>query len=62
MVSDAQILEVLLTEQDLESAVYALIEQANDAGGKDNVTVVLVRVEASKRNVRAKGSRQGWQA
>ena len=43
MVSDARILEVLLTEQDLESAVYALIEQANDAGGKDNVSVILLR-------------------
>ncbi len=29
---------------DLEASVYALIEQANDRGGKDNVTVILVKV------------------
>lgn len=45
MTSDAQILDVLLAEPDLESAVYSLIERANDAGGRDNVTVLLVKVE-----------------
>jgi serine/threonine protein phosphatase PrpC len=45
MLSAARIREILLGEHDLEAAVYGLIEQANDAGGKDNVTVVLVQVE-----------------
>ena len=44
MVSDRQIQQILATQRDLEAAVYGLIELANDAGGKDNVTVVLVKV------------------
>jgi len=44
MVSDRQIELALQEENDLESAVYRLIELANDAGGVDNVTVVLARV------------------
>jgi len=53
MVSDRQIEQTLRGEKDLEAAVYQLIELANDAGGKDNVTVVLVRVREQSR--RAKG-------
>jgi protein phosphatase len=44
MVSDRQIQQTLANQRDLEAAVYGLIELANDAGGKDNVTVILVRV------------------
>jgi protein phosphatase len=44
MVSDDKIEDSLRQESDLEAAVYRLIEQANDAGGRDNVTVLLVRV------------------
>jgi len=44
MVSDHQIQRVLATQRDLEAAVYGLIELANDAGGRDNVTVILVKV------------------
>jgi len=44
MVSDQQIQQVLATHRDLEVAVYGLIELANDAGGRDNVTVILVKV------------------
>jgi protein phosphatase len=44
MVSDAQIQQVLANQRDLEAAVYGLIELANDAGGRDNVTVILVKV------------------
>jgi protein phosphatase len=45
MVPDEDIRDILLQEQDdLEASVYALIEQANDRGGKDNVTVILVKV------------------
>ena len=44
MVKDESIAEALRSETDLEAAVYRLIELANDAGGRDNVTVVLVRV------------------
>jgi protein phosphatase len=44
MVPDEDIRDILLGEADLEAAVYSLIEQANDRGGKDNVTVILVKV------------------
>ncbi|HKO51256.1 MAG TPA: protein phosphatase 2C domain-containing protein [Polyangiaceae bacterium] len=44
MVSDRQIQQTLAGQRDLEAAVYSLIELANDAGGKDNVTVVLIKV------------------
>jgi serine/threonine protein phosphatase PrpC len=44
MVSDAEILEMVEQEADLEGAVRALIALANERGGRDNITVVLVRV------------------
>jgi protein phosphatase len=44
MASDERIKEVLLSEPDPEAAAYGLIELANDRGGKDNVTVILVKV------------------
>jgi serine/threonine protein phosphatase PrpC len=44
MVTDDEIRDVILGEPDLEAAVYGLIEVANDRGGKDNVTVILVKV------------------
>jgi protein phosphatase len=44
MVSDGEIQRILMEETDLEAAVYNLIEAANDNGGKDNVTVILVQV------------------
>lgn len=39
-----QVRDVIAAEPDLETAVYGLIELANDKGGKDNVTVILVKV------------------
>ena len=46
MVKQERIRELLLQEQDEEALVYGLIEEANDAGGRDNVTVVVARVGA----------------
>jgi serine/threonine protein phosphatase PrpC len=46
MLADEQIRDLLLAEEDPEAAVYGLIEQANDAGGRDNVTVLLAKVSA----------------
>jgi protein phosphatase len=45
MVSEQQILTALLTHPRLRDAGEALIRAANDAGGRDNVTVVLIRLE-----------------
>ena len=44
VVSDEDIAAVLLRERDLGRAAAELVGRANDEGGPDNVTVVLVRV------------------
>ncbi len=41
---DEEIAAVLLGERDLTRAAAQLVERANDGGGPDNVSVVLVRV------------------
>jgi protein phosphatase len=46
MVSDDELRDVLLEHEDLEAALYTLIEAANDRGGNDNVTVIIVKVLA----------------
>ena len=44
MITSARMAEVLSTEVSVEQKVATLIEAANRAGGKDNVTVVLLQV------------------
>lgn len=44
MVPAASIQEVLLSEPQLDKAVAELVARANASGGKDNITVILVRV------------------
>ncbi|MDE2369827.1 MAG: Stp1/IreP family PP2C-type Ser/Thr phosphatase [Burkholderiales bacterium] len=43
MLDDAGIAQVLQAHDTLESCARALIDGANDAGGKDNISVILVR-------------------
>jgi len=43
MLDDTRILQVLLAHDSLPACTQALIAAANDAGGKDNISVVLVR-------------------
>ena len=43
MLDDASIGQLLQANDSLASACQALIDAANDAGGKDNISVVLVR-------------------
>jgi protein phosphatase len=45
MVTNDQIAVICATERDLDRAVEKLIDAANDAGGIDNISVVLARVE-----------------
>jgi serine/threonine protein phosphatase PrpC len=45
MIREAQVLPILREHEDLEAAGRALIAAANEAGGRDNITVILVRLE-----------------
>ena len=46
MVEDAQILETLQQTQDnLDGLVDLLVQSANEAGGKDNITVITIKTE-----------------
>ncbi len=44
MVTDAEIAELLRKHQEPEDAVHALIHAANTAGGRDNISAVLVQL------------------
>ncbi len=46
VLSDDQIGEVLRRQTDLDSLCHALIQGANDGGGPDNVTAVVLQVDA----------------
>ncbi|GAB4122092.1 MAG: Stp1/IreP family PP2C-type Ser/Thr phosphatase [Rubrivivax sp.] len=43
MLDDAAIAQLLANVESLEAGCRSLIEAANDAGGKDNISVILVR-------------------
>jgi protein phosphatase len=45
MITDDQLAVTLSTERDLDQCVEKLIDMANEAGGVDNISVVLARVE-----------------
>ena len=45
MLDDAKIAHILSRATSLQSAVRALVDEANRAGGRDNITVVLFRLE-----------------
>ncbi|MET0790379.1 MAG: protein phosphatase 2C domain-containing protein, partial [Polyangiaceae bacterium] len=77
MASEAEIETILASEPDLDLAANRLIEFANEAGGRDNVTVVLVRVQdrlsrvdgpvdltgkRARSQARAQGNQQALQA
>ncbi len=46
MLTNDAIAAILRAEQDPEAACVKLVAQANDAGGRDNVTVVIVRFDS----------------
>jgi protein phosphatase len=43
-VTDPEIQRIVGSHQDLQTAANKLIESANEAGGPDNITVVLAKV------------------
>lgn len=50
VVSDAEIETVLATLPDPQACCDALVARANDAGGPDNITCVIARVQATTRS------------
>jgi protein phosphatase len=46
MMSDQEIEQVVTVSPDIRSACRKLIEKANDQGGEDNITAVLIKIEA----------------
>lgn len=52
-VNDAEILAAITGSPSLEGAAAALVDRANAAGGPDNVTVVLARVDSVTREAAA---------
>ncbi len=55
MLDDASIAQVLQMHDSLATAGTALIDAANDAGGKDNISLVLVRAAGG-----ASSSARSW--
>ena len=46
MVEDSEILQVVTSAPDIESACRQLIAMANEHGGEDNITAVIVKIES----------------
>lgn len=55
LVTSKQICSILSQKTSLESKAKSLITAANEAGGKDNITVVLVEYQAEEKNHNAIG-------
>jgi protein phosphatase len=47
MLADDRLAAVLAAEKEPESACRRLVAEANDRGGRDNITVVVARFEAA---------------
>jgi protein phosphatase len=47
MLDESTIVQLVEADNSLDSACSALVKAANEAGGNDNITVVLARIEAA---------------
>jgi PPM family protein phosphatase len=59
MLADAKIAHILSRATSLQSAVRALVDEANRAGGRDNITVVLFRLEDADGSDGADATKEG---
>ena len=59
MLADEKIAHVLGRATSLQSAVRALVDEANRAGGRDNITVVLFRLEGEDGDEAGSSTREG---
>jgi protein phosphatase len=53
MLDDESIAQLLQANESLSEAANALVDAANDAGGKDNISVILARVRGAAGPVRS---------
>jgi len=61
LVWNDEILEIVRSQKDLKSAAQRLVELANERGGHDNSTVVLIGVpQTGKKSVNKKKLSLGW--
>ena len=44
MLSDEQITQILITDEDIDRQSQRIIDQTNEAGGKDNITLILIEI------------------
>jgi serine/threonine protein phosphatase PrpC len=51
MVSEERISEIIAARRELSATAQELIDEANAAGGRDNITVVLVRLEEAREQL-----------
>jgi PPM family protein phosphatase len=59
MVSDEDIKQIIVGTTDIGAACRGLIERANERGGEDNITAVLVRIEENEdRQASTEGTRE----
>jgi serine/threonine protein phosphatase PrpC len=58
MIWDDEILRIINTRSNLKSMVEDLVNEANERGGRDNITVVLLGMPTDKTIPRPK--KQGW--
>jgi PPM family protein phosphatase len=56
MLSDDRIAEILGQDEDLRASVRTLIREANEAGGRDNITAVVFRLEDAGAATAAEGA------
>ena len=59
MVKDAKVQEILAESPSLDEATTWLINEANEAGGRDNITVVAFRLEEGEPSETAEGATLG---
>ena len=50
MVPESEITAILMQDQDPQSAADRLVVSANEHGGEDNVSVIVLRIAGNSRN------------
>jgi protein phosphatase len=49
MLDDEEIKEIILKDMSLEQKVTLLVDGANEAGGSDNITVLLINFDENNK-------------